>query len=193
MKRIYVDTEYIYDGMFYEKRMPLPSDKKQIIQIAAVLFNQTTGKEEKKFDVLIKPIFHSSLPPFFVELTSINEEKIAQKGISFTAALDEFVAFCGDYPIWTFNNDYNVFLQNLDFHSLNNPFNEPFKRVKPLLPLFGIDPDMYSSGTLYKAVGLNIEGHVHYALHDVRSMSRAVYHIEKNSNSSFHSQELQEK
>jgi hypothetical protein len=42
-----------------------------------------------------------------------------------------------------------------------------------LLPQWGIDSDAYSSGTLYRAAGLEMTGHVHDALHDVRSMAAA--------------------
>lgn len=178
MKRIYVDTEYMYEGMFHEKRMPRNSDKKQIIQVAAVLFDHSKGMEMKSLDILVKPIFHDKLPNFFVELTGINEDMIRNQAVSFPKALKQFVKFCENYSIWTFNNDYNVFLQNLKFHSIEDPFKYPFTKVKPLLKNFGIDPNKYSSGTLYKAVGLNLEGRVHYALHDVRSMSQSMHVLE---------------
>ena len=168
--------------MFHEKRMPKDSDKKQIIQIAAVLFDHDKGEEIKSLDILIKPIFHKKLPDFFIELTNINDEIIENQAISFPEALKQFVKFCKNYPIWTFNNDYNVFLQNFKFYSIVNPFKCPFTKVKPLLINFGIDPDKYSSGTLYKAAGLNLTGHVHYALHDVRSMSQSVHVLDKSVN-----------
>ncbi|MFA6918876.1 MAG: 3'-5' exonuclease [Patescibacteria group bacterium] len=185
MKRIYVDTEYMYEAMFYERRMPKYNDKKQIIQIAAVLFDHDKGAEIESLDILVKPIFHNNLPDFFIELTGINNKMIENKAIPFPKALKQFVKFCKNYPIWTFNNDYNVFLQNLKFHSIANPFKCPFKKVKPLLKNFGINPKEYSSGTLYKAVGLNLKGHIHYALHDVRSMSQSMHSLEKNANLPF--------
>lgn len=185
MKRIYVDIEYMYEGMFHEKRMPKDSDKKQIIQIAAVLFDHHKGVEIKSLDILVKPIFHNNLPAFFVELTNINDKMIENLAISFPEALKQFVKFCKNYSIWTFNNDYDVFLQNAKFHSIANPFERPFIKVKPLLKNFGIDPEKYSSGTLYKAVGLNLKGHVHYALHDVRSMSQSMHALENNTSLQF--------
>jgi hypothetical protein len=53
-----------------------------------------------------------------------------------------------------------------------------FFRVKERLPSWGIDPDKYSSGTLYQAAGLQMHGRVHNALHDVRSMAHAVHYFE---------------
>lgn len=184
MKRVYVDTEFIYADMFHERRMPRDSDKKEIIQIAAVLFDHETGEEKGSLDVLVRPIFHDHLPDFFIELTGIDDLMIKEKAISFPEALEQFLAFCGNHSIWTFNNDYNVFKQNLTFHGIANPFKEPFVRVKPLLSEFGLDPNLYSSGTLYQATGLHLDGHVHYALHDVKSMSQAMYSLEKRGASS---------
>jgi len=182
MKKIYVDTEYVYEGMFYEKRMPKESDQKEIIQIAAVLFDHEKGVEIDSFDILVKPVLNKKFPNFFIELTKITEDMVNKKGVSFPIALNKFVKFCKNYPILTFNNDYNVFLQNLKFHSINNPFKQPFIRVKPMLKNFGINPNKYSSGNLYKAVGLNLKGHVHNALHDVRSMSQAIHILEQKIN-----------
>lgn len=177
-KRVYVDTEYMYDDMFFVQRMPKDTDKKQIIQIAAILFDTSTGKELDHFDVLVKPIFHEKLPDFFVKLTSITQDDVDMEGIEFIDALRDFSDFVQDYPIWTFNNDYHVFQQNCDFHTIDNPFSKPFEKVKPKLSTWNIDPEKYSSGTLYKAVGLQMDGHVHYALHDVRSMAHAVHILE---------------
>ncbi len=179
-KRIYVDTEYMYEGMFTKKRLPSNSDKKQIIQIAAVLYDHESGNELDHFDILVKPVFNKSLPPFFTELTGISDKMIDDKSVSFSVALNKFIKFSKQYPIWTFNNDYKVFLQNLEFHNLNNPFCKEFKRVKPLLKKLGIDPEQYSSGTLFQAAGLKLNGHVHYALHDVRSMSQAIHSLNPN-------------
>ncbi len=180
MKRIYLDTEYMYDDMFHKKRMPKRSDRKQIIQIAAILFDTKTGQECRSFDMLVQPIFHNKLPPFFIDLTGITNEDVKQNGVPFPKALNKLVEFCGSYPIWTFNNDYDVLIQNCTFHNIRNPFANPFVRVRPMLRKFNIDPAQYSSGTLHRAVDIQMTGHVHNALHDVRSMAIAMYHLEKN-------------
>jgi len=62
---------------------------------------------------------------------------------------------------------------------MESPFKEEFVKVKELLPKYSIDPNKYSSGTLYKAVKIKMSGHVHNALHDVRSMARTIYFLEK--------------
>lgn len=64
-KRIYIDTEYAYQGMFSEKRAAKEDDQKEIIQIAAILYNNDTGVEEARMDTLVKPFSLMELPPFF--------------------------------------------------------------------------------------------------------------------------------
>jgi len=176
--RIFVDLEYCYPDMKKTDPRPTSKDKRQIVQIAAIVYDVKSGQELAAFDKLAKPAFETSVTPFFEELTGITQTDIEKKAISFQDALTEFKGFCGNYPIWTFDKDQEVFEQNCQYFSIPFPFNEAFTRVKALLPGWDINPSEYSSGTLYKAAGLSMEGHVHNALHDVRSMAAAVRHFE---------------
>lgn len=176
-ERIYVDLEYTYPDMNRETR-PTDKDMREIVQIAAIRIN-TAGVELAHLDVLVRPKFQPKLPEFFVELTGITQESVDRVGVPFDEALMHFVRFCSDIPIWTFIGDYDVFQQNCALHAIEFPFiTRPFVCVKPMLAAWGIDSSVYSSGTLYRAAGLRMEGHVHNALHDVRSMAAAVCHFE---------------
>lgn len=179
--RIYVDTEYCYPGMKRSDPRPTSKDKRQIIQIAAILYNTNTGEELASFDKLALPLDDECITPFFEELTGITKKDVQQKGRPFPKVLQEFVDFCQDYPIWTFHKDQEVFEQNCGYYTIPFPFKKDFVRVKLLLKDWGIDPSAYSSGTLYKAAGLDMDGHVHNALHDVRSMAAAVRVFESNA------------
>lgn len=180
--RIYVDLEYCYPGMTQEKGRPSEDEQRQIVQISAILFDNTTGEELRHFDMLTKPFFEKSLPPFFTELTHITDVQIEKSAFDFPEALKHFIIFAQDYPIWTFNADWGVLKQNCTYFHI--PFHyaeQPFIRVRPQLAGWGIDANQYSSGTLHKAVGLEMNGHVHNALHDVRSMAQAVCILENIS------------
>jgi inhibitor of KinA sporulation pathway (predicted exonuclease) len=172
--RIFVDTEYCYPGM---KKLPRPTaaDQRQIVQIAAVLYDCAKNAEIAAFDMLATPSIDDHVTPFFEELTGITQADIDKKASEFPVALELFRAFCADYPIWTFDKDQAVFEQNCAYFSIRSPFHQPFTRVKALLPEWHVDPSKYSSGTLYKAAGIDMEGHVHNALHDVRSMAAVCY------------------
>lgn len=183
--RIYVDLEYCYPGMTVEKGRPSEEEKRQVVQISAILFDNTLGKEVAHFDILTKPAFEKMLPPFFIELTQITDQEVFEQGIIFPEALNQFIQFAGDYPIWTFNADWGVLRQNCQYFNIPFEYEEtPFIRVRPLLAHWDINADDYSSGTLYQAAGLDMQGHVHNALHDVRSMAQAVHVFEKRLNTS---------
>lgn len=174
MIRCYLDTEYCYPGMMRGTPRPTAADKRQIVQIAAILMDATTGEELASFDQLVTPIYEKQVADFFTELTGISQADINRSGVEFEAALAHFVAFVGDAEIYTFDKDEEVLRQNCGYIDMAWPFATSFTRVKSLLPDYGVDPDAYSSGTLYQAAGLQMAGHVHNALHDVRSMAAAV-------------------
>jgi inhibitor of KinA sporulation pathway (predicted exonuclease) len=174
MKRVYLDTEYCYPGMVRGTPRPTASDKRQIVQIAAIITDVESGQEVAHFDQLVIPTYEKVLPEFFVELTGITQADVDRSAVSFAEAMQSFAKFVDGLPVWTFDKDEEVLRQNCQYIDMSWPFAEPFTRVKSLLPGWGVDPDAYSSGTLYRAAGLEMDGHVHNALHDVRSMSRAI-------------------
>lgn len=178
--RVYLDMEYIYPGMTRDKGRPTSADQRQVVQIAAIIFDNAAGEELSSFDVLTFPAFTKTLPDFFVELTKITQEELRKKGISFEDGLGKLVDFISDYPVHTFNLDQEVLEQNCAYFNIPFPFGKNFIRVKSQLSKWGINPEQYSSGTLYKAAGLEMSGQVHNALHDVRSMAKAVHRLEKN-------------
>lgn len=179
MKRVYLDTEYCYPGMKRGTPRPTAADTRQIVQIAAVIVDTETGEEIASFNQLVKPTYENNLPEFFIELTGITQESVDTSAVSLDKALSAFVQFTDDLPIWTFDKDEEVLRQNCNYINRAWIFTEPFVRVKALLPSWGINPDEYSSGTLYRAAGLDMSGHVHNALHDVRSMAFAIHVFEK--------------
>lgn len=178
MNRVYLDTEYCYPGMIRGQPRPTAANKRQIVQIAAIIVDINSGKEVARFDKLVIPSYEKLLPDFFVELTGITQDDIVLSGISFDKAFNQFVEFVGNVPIWTFDKDEEVLRQNCVYTNMAWPLNTPFTRVKSLLPTWGINPDEFSSGTLHEAVGLDMQGHVHNALHDVRSMAKTVHILE---------------
>lgn len=177
--RIFTDLEYLHPNM--KKGLPRPTmkDLRQIVQIAAIRVDDQ-GVEQESFDQLVIPTYTKEFPPFFTELTNITQAEVEEHGIPFPEALEKFLDFVGDDEIWTFHKDYEVWQQNCGYINQEFPL-PPFEVVKFKLPAWGIDPDQYSSGTLYQSVGLEMKGHVHNALHDVRSMSAGVHELERRN------------
>ncbi len=178
--RVFLDLEYCYPGMTKEKGRPSDKELRQVVQIAAILCDNETGQELASFDQLVFPAYEQELPDFFVELTGITQEQVRRDAIEFPEALKALMGFVQSNPIWTFFGDWGVLRQNCGYFNIEFPFeNNPFIKVKELLPQWGIDPQAYSSGTLHQAAGMDMEGQVHNALHDVRSMASAVHYFEK--------------
>ncbi|MBI5456581.1 hypothetical protein HY969_02475 [Candidatus Kaiserbacteria bacterium] len=176
---IFLDLEYCYPGMGEGAGRPTAADQRQIVQIAAIKYDTIECKELGALDLLVKPLFTPRVPIFFEKLTGISQVDIDARGIDLVNALKHLEQFCEGISIVTFNQDWYVIGQNYGYLELPNPFSE-FIRVKALLPGWGVDPDKYSSGTLHQAVGITMDGHVHNALHDVRSMSLAVSVLSRN-------------
>lgn len=177
--RVYIDLEYCYPGMTETSGRPTDSDKRQVVQIAAIVFDDAGNVETDTYNQIVVPKYTNPLPSFFTELTGITQEQVDEMGVEFEHALKGLVVFCRNRPIYTFHKDWEVLRQNCSYDGLPFPFRDrPFYQVKELLPEWGIDPDAYSSGTLFRAAGLDMQGHVHDALHDVRSMAAAVHHFE---------------
>ena len=176
MDRIYVDTEYIFPGMSQESGRPTQADLREIVQIAAIRVDAENAEELAAFDMLVKPSLVLPIPEFFTELTGITVKQLETNGTTYQVALAKFVEFVHEADIWTFNADWDVFSQNCLLHQMPFPFtNRPFRRVSTMLAGWGVaNPANYSSGTLHQAADIEMEGQVHNALFDVRSMSRAV-------------------
>ena len=158
---------------------PTSKDKRQIVQIAAILYDNSSGEELASFDALVKPINEQRVGSFFEELTGITQARISREGRPFMIVFKEFVEFCADYEVWTFHKDEEVFRQNCGYIDEEWPFRTPFIQVRQLLTDWGVEANHYSSGTLYQAAGIIMDGHVHNALHDVRSMAAAVHVLER--------------
>ena len=177
---VFVDTEYTTFGPTRETGWPELHHHKEIVQIAAVLFDIDSGNEIKGFDILVRPSINPELTKVFSDLTGITQDVVDKNGLSFPEALDHFRKFADGYLIWVFDRDWFVFEENCNLNKVDFPFRDKeFIRVKPQLPGWGIDPEKYSSGTLYEAVGLEMKGHVHNALHDARSMAASVSRLYK--------------
>lgn len=180
--RIYLDLEYCYPGMTAESGRPSPEQLRQVVQIAAIRYDNTTGTELGALNVLTKPTYEHTLPDFFTELTGISQSELDAAGVSFIEGLAQLVEFCGHDEVFVFDADWGVLQQNCTYIDYAFPFeSRPFTRIKPKLADWGVDTTKFSSGSLYKAAGLDMDGHIHNALHDVRSMAAAVHVLQQKS------------
>ena len=179
-RRVYLDLEYCYPGMTKQSGRPTEDDLRQVVQIAAICYDHAAGKELSSFNVLVTPRYTKQLPSFFIQLTGISQQAVDEQAISFSDALEKLVTFCSGLEMYTFDKDWYVLRQNCGYYGIKFPFEDkPFIRIKEHLKEWGVPEGRYSSGTLYKAAKLKMDGHVHNALHDVRSMAAATHYFER--------------
>ncbi|MDP4000049.1 MAG: exonuclease domain-containing protein [bacterium] len=179
MSRIFLDLEYLYPGMTKKSGRPTGRQRRQVVQIAAIRVD-SKGKEIDKFDMLTIPTYTEELPAFFTELTGITQRDVDRKAVPFEDGLSKLKNFCKGTPVWTFDKDYEVLEQNCKYIKVKLGLKK-FERVKPRLKNWDVEASEYSSGTLYKVdkvAKVRMRGHVHNALHDVRSMSRGLHFLE---------------
>lgn len=165
--------------MTQESGRPNDNELRQIVQIAAISYDEQSGEELDALDIFVEPTYTKQLPQFFRELTGISQQKLDAAAISLRDALGQLETFCDGYEMYTFDKDWGVLQQNYGYIGLPFYFaDRPFIRIKERLREWGIESDKYSSGTLYQAAGIEMDAQVHNALHDVRSMARAVHVFE---------------
>ena len=174
---VVMDTEFTTWKGAQDRGWSKPDEWREIVQIAALKVDPAKGfREEDTLDVLIKPTINPVLSGFFQELTGINQQQVDEAGLSFARGLQQFADFAGDLPVWCYGMDDKVILENCLLQE--TPFTpaRPFYDVRMIVKLLGDTPHAYTSGTLHKAAGIDMDGHVHNALHDCRSIVQYLKH-----------------
>ncbi|MBA44363.1 MAG: hypothetical protein CMF62_10235 [Magnetococcales bacterium] len=174
---IVMDTEFTsWEGAML-RDWSGPNEWREMGQIAAVEIDPTQGfKETAHFDVLVKPQWNAELSPYFSELTAISQADIESKGLMFAEAADKFAQFINGKDVWSYGGGEKIFWENCMFYNTEFKPNCNFFDARLVVKMMGDNPGNYSSGTLYKAAGINMDGHVHNALHDCRSVGQYLKH-----------------
>lgn len=130
----------------------------EIIQIGAVRLSEA-GAPADEFQVLIKPKVYRHLNRRVSKLTGIKETRLRDEGISFPEAMEAFVAWCGQDPVfltWGFD-DIGILRENLALYQLDSSFTQRWynaqmifnaqtdgsnsqKALKTAMEVFGIEP-----------------------------------------------------
>ena len=177
MSIVITDTEYTTWPGALERGWTGPGEHREIVQIAAIRVDDAFA-ETAALDLLAVPLFNPQLSPLFTELTGISQDDVSGRGLPFPEALSRFAAFCGAGPVVCMNADEAVFRENCSLWNLPPPPGGSWHRLRPFLELHGVDTARYSSGELHSLTAHPLQGHVHNALHDVRSMSRWLLHAQ---------------
>ncbi len=183
---IILDTEFTAWEGSQDRGWSEPWEHREIIQVGAIRINPETFEDTKDaFDVLVKPVINPELSDFITQLTSITNEDIAKRGVSFAKAAALFHGYSDNAHIFSFGGDCHVLNEDIEMYDLQKII-ESFlgNDVRAWAIEQGIDvttplPDgrALTSGTFAESVGAPFKTEAHYALNDVLSIRAAVKYL----------------
>ena len=170
---ILFDTEYTAWKGSQERNWSNENEHREIIQISA--YKIQNYKVIDTLNIYVKPNINKKLSKYITNLTGITNNKINKYGLSFKKAIETFYNFSKFYNLYSYGNDWKVLKENLDLNNIKEPKwhnfkNKCFDFKKYIKKHTNINPNKYSSGTIYKAFNIKNNIHTHNALDDVKSM-----------------------
>lgn len=186
------DTEFTtWDGAL-ARGWSGEGEHRELVQIAAQKIDLVHHVVLDSFERLVIPRVNRQLSPCFTNLTGITQAQIEADGMDFADVYTDFLAWAKDAPLFSYSKripdytDADVLQENITLYELL--FVLPRERCGVLTKYFqtaGIDTEQYSSGQVYRALGITLTGQVHNAMHDVDSLVTSLFTIEaklKNTN-----------
>ncbi len=148
----------------------------------------------EKLNLYVKPRFAPKLTDYFINLTGITDELLAQEGLLFPAAYARFKQFAGGLPCyshaWQPDNDGiadgKVIGYNLDMFGIKDDSPLNYRNIagwfKQAYRKNGIFVEKQSSGQIAKLLGLEDEIRTlgldeHNAFYDVHSILAGLRHL----------------
>lgn len=170
MQAVIWDTEYTtWDGAM-ARNWSGENEYRELVQLAAKKVDFATGDVLDEMDIFVKPVKNSQLSDFFMELTSIAQEDLDRDGLSYQDAYKKFNDFTGRLPCFSYGMDCVILQEGCILNNISYDLNGLFIDARVYFEQAGIDVRQYTSGTISKAFGIELDGHVHYAMHDVNSL-----------------------
>lgn len=194
MSIVVFDTEYTsWKGCLENGRQEW--QKEEIVQLAALKLNERTLDVEAEFNVYVKPRINPVLSDYFVNLTGITNQKIAEEGVSFAEAYSAFKCFsdgCVCYShAWTDDEesiaDGVIMRRNLVFNEIWDDNQPIYKNLGPWFKAEylrrGIAVNQQCSGEIAELLGVgeNLKTlglDCHNALFDIYSIREGLKFLE---------------
>lgn len=158
----------------------VPRHEMEIIEIGAVMQNSRTFEVESEFQSFVRPVRHSELTTFCIELTGINQGDLAAAP-PFSEAIEAMKQwmygfrdslFCswGDY-------DRSQFLQDCEYHGVAYPFRSGHLNLKAQFSLALGRRKKLGIAEAVRHLGMQFEGSHHRGLDDARNIARIVRRV----------------
>ena len=143
----------------------------EIVQIGAVKLDAESLTPVDEFEMLVRPRINPVLSQYFVDLTSITNERLQARGVDFIVAYRAFLDFAGDSVVWAFGRDDLVFQRNLKLYGWNTLPVPPYANAVPWFAANGVDLAGKHACDVAEVVGAEFVGHKHDALSDARGVA----------------------
>jgi inhibitor of KinA sporulation pathway (predicted exonuclease) len=182
---IIFDTEYTSWEGSQEREWSLPNEYMELVQIAGYKVQKKNNNYEiiDSINIYIIPKINNKLSKYFIKLTNITNEHLLKNGISFEEGINKFRKFISNLNCYSYGNDFEVFEYNFKLYNIKNVFlnDNNFYDIKSFFDKYGINTKKYSSGSVYKSVGLTIKNiNIHNALFDSYSILITINHLLNN-------------
>ena len=186
MQLIIFDTEFTAWEGSQQRQWSEPWEYREIIQLAAIevrIEDNQAVTINKSFNEIIKPVRNPQLSDYIISLTGISQSMVDDMGVDFPSALSLFYQFCseGTIPCFAWGSDAEVLQHNADLYGLRTPdFSRGLLNLNEMIRNKGMAEANLCSGELARHLGLDLTGHNHNALYDVRSIALALEFWLKN-------------
>lgn len=173
------DTEFTAWEGSRERGWSEPWEHREVIQLAAIKLQveNRTIQVLESFNELVKPTINPTLSEYIVQLTGIKQSILDEMAVDFASALNQFHSFCSDIDISAlcWGIDFKILHENCVLYGLEwQEFPTGLKDLKTLLKSKNVDFGNVNSGQLADYLGIDLPGHKHNALHDVRCIAAAL-------------------
>ena len=182
------DTEFTTWEGAMERNWSGDGEHRELVQIAAQKISLKNQEVLDTFERVVQPAVNSQLSDYFVTLTGITQIEVDTNGVSFEAALTDFVDWIGVCQAYSYSKsetdyaDSDVLQENIILHNTKIILPNQFGNLHKVFVANGVDTSAYNSGKLYQAFDLDLSGHEHNAMFDVHSLVQSLFALQNKLN-----------
>lgn len=179
---ILFDSEYTAWEGSKDRNWTGEGEHREIVQMGAIIVENSSLRETNYFLRLVKPKINPELSAYFTTLTNITQSDVDAQGVSLEQALQEFKAWCGDYPLYSYGKDGEIVIENCALLQIPCPFSEAqFHDIREFFKTHGVPTQQYMSSTVVRAFGGKPARTGHDALNDARLVLDALILLQKRT------------
>lgn len=163
-----------YFGKFLEKEKRKNWQKKEIIQIGALKFDQRF-KIKNSLEIIVKPNINKKLSEHIIKLTGLTDKKIKKRGVCFLEAFKNLKKFSKNSFVFSNGYDGKILKKNLRYNNSKLKAIEILDIKRLLEKRYSIPKKFLSSPLIKTFFGYKFnQAKAHNALSDCKSVMLAM-------------------